>query len=453
MPLFDPRTPVELNAAKKLLEGAGTLSDIVGNLYNKYAPAPVKEGINYWNNTPDPLPGPYDNALKSASIVVPWLLMRGGKTAAKAKKIVEKKFGVRDVEELMNIPYTRWQREAVDVPVSRGRHGVFVTPEIGHSRADPDIYNTTISSPGRMVEGGDVKVQGVAKIANPLFIDRDVKGRVGSSHIGYDLNRALFGERKAKAIRDFSQIASDPIKIKMWGNLKGGIYDRVRVGQKQFNRLFTPKEQAEILANPSGNIALEQAIGLKQAENVGYDSIVNLRHQRGSEPKLSDRLRDYIWNKQQNVDSQIPNIKYGEQPLKPNQTLKNLEFIDNNTKADMEGFRKAFNASYDDASPYRIRLYKKLKERGLIGEKASIYNDAAWRIINHYHKRTPDLTPSMAAGPPNTLSEFATDAAAKYLKTLPKPPVKFDANQLILLDPELRRIGRQALKSLGSSKE
>lgn len=34
--------------------------------YDRYAPDLVKEGVHYFNSTPDPMPGPYDNMLKGA---------------------------------------------------------------------------------------------------------------------------------------------------------------------------------------------------------------------------------------------------------------------------------------------------------------------------------------------------------------------------------------------------
>ena len=426
MPLFDPRTPVELNAAKKLLQGAGTLSDIVGNLYNKYAPAPVKDVVDYWNNTPDPIPGPSpDDPLKMASIVVPWLLMRGGKTAAKAKKIVEKKFGVRDVEELMNIPYTRYQQETVDIPVSQGgRSGIFTTPSIGHTKADPDVY----SNPYSGVEGGAHKVQGVATTKNPLFIDRDIRKYPDESHeyLGARVIKDLLGPREAEAI-------TLALEYKNGGNslVKQAFGPEIQRGHKIINSLFTPKERKMLYNAKAGNIAMEEAVANKLAQRAGYDSIINLRQfTKGWEP--SEAVNTYVSKVYDKDPHMFPS--YG----KGSYTSSSINH---------DKFEKAMAQRQEDTENLRLWL----------GPGAGIYMPNPFRrlLLKAYKsKASPQLTredlerlqKSVTFKKEGNLASNFGKALSNFVPS--KSTRGYNATQMVLLDPALQKQGAKAINKL-----
>jgi len=75
-PFMDPRVHTADNMLRRVAlrglqglqheaQGINTLATKATELYNQYAPAPVKEMVNYWQDNPDPIPGvPYDNMAK-----------------------------------------------------------------------------------------------------------------------------------------------------------------------------------------------------------------------------------------------------------------------------------------------------------------------------------------------------------------------------------------------------
>ena len=171
MPLPLPSSQTEQDLFYKLFKGGKSAVDSVENWYLRNIPSNVRRNISDMIDTP--IPGnPFaagkgivqgGDAVMEAATAFPLLVkaLQTGKLTKNQAKLAQKLKEVFKIEP-GNIIANRFQREAVDIPVSQSsRGGTFFS----HG---PDYSNYELSPVG--AEGGPNKVVTNLPVKNPFFL-------------------------------------------------------------------------------------------------------------------------------------------------------------------------------------------------------------------------------------------------------------------------------------------
>jgi len=152
------------NAVSKEAQGIGVLKQGAEAFYDKYAPAPVKELVNYWNNTPDPIPGPVgvDNVIKGVGAGM-------AAAAPNMEKIWDKILGSKPLQEIFMPTKNKGATEDVltHLPVEKALEIV------GQYLDDPKAAANVIRATNEQLRRGDVTQTAIGLVDK---INKDEKG-------------------------------------------------------------------------------------------------------------------------------------------------------------------------------------------------------------------------------------------------------------------------------------